>query len=347
MTPGDPPDSGSGPPDRGRPSRGARLVGVGGWICLALAVGAWALLRAGDVWTLATVLMFGPLPLLALPPAALAAAAAFVNRRALKSLAPALILTVGPVSGFCVPWEQLGADVPAGLRLRVLTCNMHHAKVPAGPLDRLIDETGPDVVAIQEWRDSARSKALAEAGWHTHRDPGLFLASRHPIRRAGRLGDNSTGDRGSIARYELDTPSGPATVFSLHFASPRDGLGEVAKGGGDLERLAANSELRWVQSRYLAAAADGTAGPVVLLGDFNTPPHSAIFRRVWGRYEDAFSVAGWGWGYTFKARISSVRIDHVLVGAGGRATRCWVGPDVGSPHRPVLADLAWPDNAGP
>jgi endonuclease/exonuclease/phosphatase (EEP) superfamily protein YafD len=36
-----------------------------------------------------------------------------------------------------------------------------------------------------------------------------------------------------------------------------------------------------------------------------------------------------------------VRIDHILAGPGWQAERCWVGPDVGSPHRPVIADLIW------
>jgi endonuclease/exonuclease/phosphatase family metal-dependent hydrolase len=206
----------------------------------------------------------------------------------------------------------------------------------------LIDDTSPDVVILQEWRERFRSESLAGGGWHIHRESGQFLASRYPIRRIDRLGDGSTKEKGSVARYELDTPEGVVTVFSVHLASPREGLGEVAAGDGGLHGIAANSALRWTQSRHLAAAADQIVGPVFLAGDFNTPPHSAIFRRVWGGYEDAFSSAGWGWGYTFQARVSAVRIDHILVGGGGRATRCLVGPDVGSPHRPVLADLAWP-----
>ena len=38
---------------------------------------------------------------------------------------------------------------------------------------------------------------------------------------------------------------------------------------------------------------------------------------------------------------AAVRIDHILAGPGWRCGRCWVGPDVGSPHRPLLADLVY------
>ena len=39
-------------------------------------------------------------------------------------------------------------------------------------------------------------------------------------------------------------------------------------------------------------------------------------------------------------RVFGVRIDHVLTGDGWRCRRCWVGPDVGSDHLPLLADLS-------
>jgi endonuclease/exonuclease/phosphatase (EEP) superfamily protein YafD len=118
--------------------------------------------------------------------------------------------------------------------------------------------------------------------------------------------------------------------------------GAVLTAGPGLGGLAENTALRDRQSAFLAAAAAGAAGPVVVVGDFNMPAASAVFRRHWGGYRDAFGDAGWGWGHTFANRWTRVRIDHVLTGGGGRATDCWVGPDVGSPHRPVLADLAWP-----
>ena len=35
---------------------------------------------------------------------------------------------------------------------------------------------------------------------------------------------------------------------------------------------------------------------------FNTPVESALFRRVWAGYADAFSEAGCGWGFTYLDR---------------------------------------------
>ncbi|MCI0703756.1 MAG: endonuclease/exonuclease/phosphatase family protein [Planctomycetia bacterium] len=329
---------------RGWRHRAGLAVEAAGWLVLAVTLISWVALQTGDLWPPSTLLMFGPRWVLVLLPALLLPAAVAFRARALWPVVPALLVAVGPVAGCCVPWEQLGSQPPAGSRLRVLSCNMHFAKVDSGPLDNLVEGSRPDVIAIQEWRDSARSEVFLGDGWHTHRAPGLFLASRYPICRSDRLGNSSTSEQGSVMRYELDTPDGPVTVFNLHFATPRKGLGSsVGFEQQGLSEIRANSELRKRQSEFVAAEASRVTGPVLLVGDFNTPPESVIFRRIWSGYANAFSDAGWGWGYTFRSRRIAVRIDHILVG-GGKATKCWVGPDVGSPHRPLLADVVWRDD---
>jgi len=64
----------------------------------------------------------------------------------------------------------------------------------------------------------------------------------------------------------------PVTIISLHLASPREDLkGAVRTAGTGLDDLAANSALRDRQSAYLAAAAAKAVGPVVVVGDFNSP----------------------------------------------------------------------------
>ena len=50
---------------------------------------------------------------------------------------------------------------------------------------------------------------------------------------------------------------------------------------------------------------------------------------------------GLGFGATKRTRWFGVRIDHVLAGPGWTTERAWIGPDLGSDHLPMVADLRW------
>ena len=84
---------------------------------------------------------------------------------------------------------------------------------------------------------------------------------------------------------------------------------------------------------------------LIIAGDFNMPTDSAIYRQYWSRYSNAFSTCGFGFGHTKQSVIRGLhyglRIDHVLTDPFWRCRRCWVGPDLGSDHLPVIADFYW------
>jgi endonuclease/exonuclease/phosphatase (EEP) superfamily protein YafD len=316
-----------------------RLLAVCCWAYLAGVLTVWVLLAWADLWWPATILLFSPRWLLGLPLAVLVPASALLRRRYLILEGITALVIAGPVMGFCIPWRNFLASAPDGMRLRVLTCNMHgHADVAL--VEDLAAEAEPDIVALQEWPEAGRPVLLTEPRWHTHRTPRLFLASRYPIKSATDLGLNSYGPHGSVIQYELETAAGLLSFFSLHLASPRTSIYETIhesrKGPRDVR---ANIARRWEQSERVAVFAAKVQGLVLLAGDFNTPPESAIFQEIWADYDDAFSTAGWGWGYTFYGAHTMVRIDHVLAGPGVTCTGCRVGPNIGSPHHPVLADV--------
>lgn len=319
-----------------------RLIAVAGWLYLPVVFAAWVLLQEGDSWWPATLWMFSPRWLLALPLLPLGLLALAWRRRSLPLLLAMLLLIVGPIMGFRIPWGTMGAATPQGPRLRVLTFNIHHQMAKRQAMADLLAETRPDVVVVQELPSHDPFAYFGDPSWRIHRTGGHFLASRSPIRRTQRFGSDSMHLPGSLYRYELETPAGLVTLFSLHFASPRDAIFEATHhpttGGGELEE---NSEVRRRQWDHLLELADGATGPLLLTGDFNTPTESILFRSLPGRYRDAFSTAGWGWGYTFLNARTTVRIDHILMGPSWHCERCWVGPNVGPPHRPVLADLIW------
>jgi endonuclease/exonuclease/phosphatase (EEP) superfamily protein YafD len=100
----------------------------------------------------------------------------------------------------------------------------------------------------------------------------------------------------------------------------------------------------------LASLAMGFA-PSLLLGDFNKTPFSFLYRRLRRLgLEDAFQKAGSGSGFTFPVfgrykRIPLpplVRIDYIWHTPDVEAIGCRTGPDGGSDHLPVLAELEIP-----
>ena len=343
----------SGPPARpGRPrGRFGRLFAPACWGYLAVLLGLWGLLAfAADRWWVATVAMYGPRWVWALPGLPLLLIALLARRRGVwvpLLLAGAVVLF--PVMRLCVPWRPIvgrgTASAGQPVSLRVLTCNVDQSDLNPHALASLIEEVRPDVVACQAWTSRHEQivfgKERGPGHWYLKRDGELLLASRYPITAAERvLGGSFTFGDGSFARFEVAAPVGPVQVFNIHLASPRDALEEVIAqkwgGGGAVERhVARRAEQSATAARHVAAA----GGLALVLGDFNTPTDSTVYRRDWSGLANAFSHAGFGFGNTHFTRRTAVRIDHVLAGDDWRVRRCWVGPNVGSAHRPVIADV--------
>jgi endonuclease/exonuclease/phosphatase (EEP) superfamily protein YafD len=94
-----------------------------------------------------------------------------------------------------------------------------------------------------------------------------------------------------------------------------------------------------MESASVKRFVDALSGPVVIVGDFNTPSESSIYWTCWNGLVDAFDARGFGFGITHVSSASSVRLDHILVGPGVDVRQCWLGDTAGSPHKPLVADL--------
>jgi endonuclease/exonuclease/phosphatase (EEP) superfamily protein YafD len=296
---------------------------------------------ASDRWWVATLILYGPRWPWALPLGVLVPAAVVCRRRLLAPLAVVAGVLVVPFMGLCLPWGTLSSRSCPGSTLRVLTCNVHHSNQAPAAIGGLIAATQPDVVALQACPESQAAPFLPAGDWHVCTDGQLYLASRYPIQVEEWLDDvDFKGRDSAAARYEIARPEDTLRLVSLHLDSPRDGLEEViASHGRNAELLEVNSDLRRRQSQKLRHWLDAWPDPLVIVGDFNTPTESTIYQDYWSDYANAFSRVGFGFGPTHFTRHTAVRIDHILAGPGWQCRRCWVGPPVGSPHRPVFADL--------
>src|SRR5262249_36935140 len=214
--------------------------------------------------------------------------------RALGVLAVALLVAGGPVMGLAVPWRTWLPGPPARPRLRVLTCNVHGHLLTPEELAMLLANTDPDVIVLQSWSSRDEASVFRYGEWHLARAGELCVASHYPVQAAEPATDPAfrTGN-GAAARFDLDTPVGTLHLFNVHLASPRRGLEAVIENGwAGAAEIEGDTELRRRQSEQVRRWAEEADSPLLLAGDFNTPPDSVVFRQCWSGYPDAFAEAG-------------------------------------------------------
>lgn len=314
------------------------------WSYLSI-VGALVALfwMSSDRWWLATLLTFGPRWVVFVPLLPLVLLSILFCRRALALLALAAIVGAFPLMGFCLPWRPLfyGARRADAPMLRVVTCNCGGPRRDARKLADFILRTAPDLVILNEWGNSALPRELTE-GWHSAQHSATVL-SRFPILSVKKLGAERLKKswRAPGLRCEIETPWGIVSVVGLHLDTPREGLSEVEwrRFWRAAEAIDVTNEERVLESEQASELAAEAKGPTIIAGDFNMPVDSAIYRRYWSQWQNAFSTAGFGLGYTKYTSRWGIRIDHVLANGDWRVLDARVGPDLGGDHRPVVAIL--------
>lgn len=312
-------------------------------LLLGAVVFYWIFLRYGaDASWWGTVLAFSPRWPLALPLAILLPAALLMRQwKALTIQVLAAGILIGPVMGF--RFSGLGSECPtlSGLNLRVLTCNLQGDSVDLERFQSALAEVGPDLVAIQEYPHSLAQAVFPEEDWFVVESGEFCVASRYPIQSFQSLNRRTIGGWGDFAIVcRVNGPEGHFEFVNLHLSSVRHGIERLRasrfEGASD---AAAVFERRRYESQAIRNCLNEIKDPVLVVGDFNMPVESVIYSEYWASYRNLFSEAGRGFGATFKTSWHGVRIDPVLADGNWKPICCRVGPNIGSDHLPLVAEL--------
>jgi vancomycin resistance protein VanJ len=315
------------------------LVACWGYLLAVVAACLFMRLQGDRLW-LGTFLLMAPRWPFALPIVLLLPWAMLVRRWFMSGVVViAMAVVACPLMGFRL---AIPSSEPQRGDLRLLTFNVHRQHVDVAAFAQVVEEMQPDVIAVQDWSTALKKKLFAGDEWHTHQVGELFVASRFPIGEVTPLAFNDSdgvpkAERGAAAAFELKTPQGTICLINLHLASPHTALNSLSDDSGT--ELKRNALRRWSESEAVRSTVDGINRPVVLAGDFNTTDDSPIFREHWQGFADAFTERGFGFGYTYLNTHTQFRIDHVLSDSSWRTVRATVGPEAGSPHRPLIVDL--------
>jgi endonuclease/exonuclease/phosphatase (EEP) superfamily protein YafD len=260
------------------------------------------------------------------------------------SLAPLLFAAVH-ASWLVWPLPAPATTLADGSSLRVTTFNVLYWNPGYERTRAYLRELRPDILVLQEmgpgWWDAIRELAEILPYSTTELPRGrrdVAILSRFPIRRYEVI--ELRGPRGrrigvTPVRVELDTPTGPVIVYGVHPPHPMSFR----------QWRDRNQHNAWIAARV---AAETSGAPIVVAGDFNQTPWNAYWDELLRRsgLKDAagtrlqmptrapFEPVTWYW--------LGIPIDHVLVSPEIAVERYLVGPDLGSDHRPVTADLLLP-----
>ena len=248
-------------------------------------------------------------------------------------------------------WHPLAA--PSKTSVRVVTYNVALRDSEAAKLTSEIQAQRPDIICLQE---AARTYPPEHAG---ENNVGLAIARFFPGWNLATAGDvciltrfpivSKSAHPLRLGRRTLDvtirTPHGPLRVLNTHISTAFSGQARYGGVRGQLMGIVPNAQraaqVRLDQIGPLDRALDADKKtPLVLCGDFNTPPRGLFYRHLDGRLNDGFAQGGSGLGLTFPSRFPMLRIDYVWTRAAV-ANSVRVAPQGLSDHRMVVADVAW------
>jgi endonuclease/exonuclease/phosphatase (EEP) superfamily protein YafD len=241
--------------------------------------------------------------------------------------------------GFSFALRCHRAPAADSIRLRVMSLNRGGQPLDAARLIDLIERERIQLICFQEGPPNRLMYRFYKAGgWHCEH----LIASRFPIvafeQRLPAAGTGATSSSELVRARIRVRPDVEIILASAHLDTPRHGLLRLLAGDVDGTRRSCAERVAEV-GRVLASMAEVRSLPILLGGDFNMPSDSATFAPLRRAFRSAFESAGRGYGYTRPVSFPWIRIDHLLASPHWRFIRCWVGPDVGSDHLPLIADV--------
>ncbi|CAN5877769.1 hypothetical protein BH23PLA1_BH23PLA1_16470 [soil metagenome] len=310
-------------------------------VLVALALARWL----GDHWWLATGILYMPRWAFLIPLPVLGLAAAWARWFRLWTVQAAIALVVaGPLMGLSLPlWQWWNAE-PEGTRWRIMTLNTGSGPIDVVGLTWLIEQEGLDLICFQEIQTGfpkALDVYLAENNWHRTADGRII--SRFPILQDIGTIQHLYGPKGylgtNVSRARIEpSPGIEIDIVSAHLPTVRPSLNTLLEGI-PTKSQAQLEKRRQNVTRSLGELLPEPGVPLLVGGDLNTPSESPLLDPLRSFLRNAFDHAGWGYGYTTPTEMPWVRIDHVLASHEFAITRAWVGPDLGSDHLPMIAEV--------
>ena len=233
---------------------------------------------------------------------------------------------------------KLGGRIfePAGGDSSIITLNVQAYEADLGRVARVLKEKDADILCLQEvWsREQFDSLASTLSGYQLllnaedQKEEHYFKSGTVVALRKGANCAVLSAGRGFVA-VKAESPQGPYVAVSYHGRKTHK---------YDPLSLLQTADLQLEQSRSLLSVLSPLELPVLIGGDWNSPPSGPAL-KILSEYHSAFRYVGQGLGATFPSPQPLMRLDQVL-GSGGVQFRKMSTFQAGSDHLGVRVEFS-------
>ena len=217
-------------------------------------------------------------------------------------------------------------------RLTVLQTNVHTANREYGKIIQYISEIKPDIIAIEEVNDQWVSELKRlDKDYPFHKvyprndNFGIGLYSRIPVKSIRIRSFGVEGLPSIVAK--IDIGGQPLTVLVTHPLPPIDKNYFFSRNN---------------QIAAIASAKKDFDPNLIILGDLNTTPWSYYFKHFVSKMNLRDARRGFGvkTSWPVQKPLLRIPIDYCLTSKNIITRNMGIGPDIGSDHFPLYAELS-------
>ena len=238
------------------------------------------------------------------------------------------------------------SKVKQGQEIKVLTYNIRAGTYGRQGLTRFLSKADADIIFLQEARQTTKKDypdpipLIVESfeGWNYIRGGNgneLMILSRFPFLN---YQESRLGDFRKCLMGEVIINGRKVLLINVHFSTAKKGRSLFRSGPYIPEYLQHTADVRKEQVDGLVKLIPKDK-PVIMAGDFNSPPNSQVHRKITKVLKDSFDNGGKGMGLTFSSRKALWRIDYIYASKDFIIKKCKVLKAKTSDHLPVWSRL--------
>ena len=214
-------------------------------------------------------------------------------------------------------------------------------------INSFLEAQKPDVVSFQEFKKNSEIKLNAyqykfEKLSGQDGTIGQVIASKFPIVNSGSVEFPDTHNNAIFIDIVKDNDT--LRVYNIHLQS----LGisaDVAKLKTEnsevlVKKTRETFKIQQEQAELFLKHKNQSKYKTIITGDFNNTPYSYVYKEIKGDMNDAFEMAGNGFGRTFDFKFFPIRIDFILSDNSFKVNGFKTFEDKYSDHYPIMAKLS-------